>query len=65
MRETAVSERSDKRRRVTYAGKTSTRSDFDPKKFALSLIEKRVKKPGIEEREARLRRAEAAVAAAN
>ncbi|TIQ42536.1 hypothetical protein [Mesorhizobium sp.] len=51
MREQAISNRKDTRTRVTYAGKTSTRSDFDAKKFALLLIEKRGRSKSLDERE--------------
>jgi hypothetical protein len=50
MLEKAVSQRNETRTRITYAGKTSTRYDFDPKKFALLLIEKRGKSKSLEER---------------
>ncbi|WP_189587875.1 hypothetical protein [Mesorhizobium sp. M3A.F.Ca.ET.201.01.1.1] len=36
---------------MTYAGKTSIRSDFDAKKFALLLLEKRGKRKTLAERE--------------
>ncbi|PBB84570.1 hypothetical protein [Mesorhizobium sp. WSM3876] len=51
MREQAITSRKDTRTRVTYAGKTSIRSDFDAKKFALLLLEKRGKRKTLAERE--------------
>ncbi|TIW28765.1 MAG: hypothetical protein E5V63_03905 [Mesorhizobium sp.] len=62
MREQAISKRKDTRTRVTYAGKTSTRGDFDAKKFALLLIEKRGKSKSLAERQRRQAEMEAKVA---
>ncbi|RLP21981.1 hypothetical protein D8676_26465 [Mesorhizobium sp. YM1C-6-2] len=60
--EKADRDRGEGRTRVTFAGKTSTRTSFDPKKFALLLLEKRIKKTKtIEERDAWMREAEAKV----
>ncbi|MGO4832886.1 hypothetical protein AB4144_11425 [Rhizobiaceae sp. 2RAB30] len=48
--EKADRDHGEARTRVTYAGETSTRTSFDPKKFALLLIEQRGKKRTLEER---------------
>jgi hypothetical protein len=50
------------RRRVIYLGKTTTRSDFDPKKFAAEIIERRGIKMTLAQRQARQAAMEAAVA---
>lgn len=47
--EKAERERGERRTKVTIFGKTSTRTNFDPKKFALTLIERRGK-PSLDER---------------
>lgn len=56
--EKADRDRGEGRTRVTIAGKTSTRTNFDPRKFALSLLERRGRKT-LAEREAWMREAEA------
>jgi hypothetical protein len=55
MREHRAMEKADKdrgegRTRVTIAGKTSTRANFDPRKFALHLLEQRGKSKSLDER---------------
>ncbi|MBZ9698819.1 hypothetical protein [Mesorhizobium sp. CO1-1-9] len=65
MIEKAIQDRNNTRTRVTFAGKTSTKTNFDPRKFALLLIEKRGKSKSIsmEERTRRQAEMEAKVAA--
>jgi hypothetical protein len=48
--------------RLTFAGKTSERTDFDAKEFARAIVRSRKPRITTADREARLRRAEASLA---
>lgn len=64
--ETATVDRGESRTAVTYAGKTSVRTGFDPKAFARVLImERRLKKTGFRDRVARQAEMEATLVGRN